>query len=182
MPAKRRTLVTCPPRTIHAEEVVPFSLAAAIELASVRGFGFSGPVQGQAESLSQRAELQRQETLLVQQQDRLLNMRLAEDIDQDTFAKKHTELRDRLASIKLQLDAVDRSHDETAELAAKVFELSQTLRNQWLTADYPEKRRLLEIVFLNCRLNDATLVPEMRKPFDVLAEGLLTKNSRGERI
>jgi hypothetical protein len=37
----------------------------------------------QAESLSQRAELQRQETLLVQQQDRLLNLRLADDIDQE---------------------------------------------------------------------------------------------------
>src|SRR5262249_11648662 len=136
----------------------------------------------QAESLAQRAELQRQETLLVQQQDRLLNMRLSEDIDQDTFARQHTELRDRLASIKLQLDAVDRSHDETAELAAKVFELSQTLRSQWLTADYAAKRHILEIVFLNCRLQDATLVPTMRKPFDVLAEGLLTKNSRGEWI
>src|SRR5258708_31810634 len=76
----------------------------------------------QAESLSQRAELQRQETLLVQQQDRLLNLRLAEDIDQDTFARKHTEMRDRLASIKLQLDVLDRSHHQTAELAAKSFE------------------------------------------------------------
>lgn len=136
----------------------------------------------QAESMAQRAELQRQETLLVQQQDRLLNMRLAEDIDQETFAKKHTELRDRLASIKLQLDAVDRSHDETAELAAKVFELSQTLKQQWFTADYPEKRRILEIVFLNSRLDGVTLVPTMRKPFDVLAEGLLSENSRGHRV
>jgi hypothetical protein len=66
----------------------------------------------QADSLAERAELQRQETLLVQQQNRLLNMGLSENIDQDTLAKKHTELRDRLASIKLQLDAVNRSHDE----------------------------------------------------------------------
>ncbi|MCA9047670.1 MAG: recombinase zinc beta ribbon domain-containing protein, partial [Planctomycetaceae bacterium] len=80
----------------------------------------------QAESLSMRAELQRQETLLVQQQDRLLNLRLADDIDQETYARKGTELRDRLASIKLQLDALDRSHDELADLASKVFELSQT--------------------------------------------------------
>lgn len=135
----------------------------------------------QAESFSQRAELQRQETLLVQQQDRLLNMRLSKDIDQETFARKHTEMRDRLASIKLQLDVVDRSHDEKAELAAKVFELSQTLRQQWLTADYATKRRILEIVFLNCSLNDVTLVPTMRKPFDVLAEGLISKNSRGDK-
>jgi DNA invertase Pin-like site-specific DNA recombinase len=136
----------------------------------------------QADSRAQRAELTRQETLIVAQQDRLLNMRLAEDIDQETFARKHTDMRDRLASIKLQLDVLDRSRDETAELAAKVFELSQTLRQQWLTADYAAKRRILEIVFLNCRLEDVTLVPTMRKPFDVLVEGLISKNSRGDRI
>ena len=49
----------------------------------------------------------------------LLNLRLADDVDQDTFARKSTEIRDRLASIKLQMDALDRSHDETAELAPK---------------------------------------------------------------
>ena len=48
-------------------------------------------------------------------------------------------MRGRLALIKLQLDVLDRSHDETAELAAKVFELLQTLRQQWLTADYAAK-------------------------------------------
>jgi hypothetical protein len=50
----------------------------------------------------------------------------------------------------------DRCHDETAELAAKVFELSQTLKEQWFTADYATKRRLLEIVCLNCRFDGGT--------------------------
>ncbi len=125
----------------------------------------------QADSRAQWAELTRQETLLIQQQARLLNMRLTDDIDQEVFAKKHTELRDRLVSIKLQLEVLDRSHDETAELAAKVLELSQTLKEQWLIADYATKRRLLEIVCLNCRLDGVSLCPEMRKPFDVLVEG-----------
>jgi hypothetical protein len=85
-------------------------------------------------------------TLFVGQQDRLLNMRIGGEIDQDTFGRKHTEMRDRLAAIKLQLNVLDRSHDETAELASKVFELSQ-LRQQWLTADYAAKRRILESCF-----------------------------------
>lgn len=76
---------------------------------------------------------------------------------------------------------LDRSHDETAELAAKVLEFSQTFRQQWLTADYAAKRRILEIVRLNFRLDGATLVPTMRKPFDVLAEGLISENSRGDK-
>lgn len=136
----------------------------------------------QADSRAQRVELQRQETLILNQQDKLLNLRIAEDIDQETFARKSTELRDRLAAIKLQLDVVDRSHDENADLAVKVFELSQTLRQQWLTADYAAKRRILEIVLLNCRLDDVNLVPQIRKPFDVLAEGLVSENSRGDWI
>jgi site-specific DNA recombinase len=87
-----------------------------------------------------------------------------------------------LAKIKLQLDVLDRSRDETAELAAKVTELSQTLRQQWLTADYAAKRRILQIVFLNCRLDDGTLVPTITKPSDVLGEVLISKNSRGDWI
>lgn len=80
----------------------------------------------QADTRAQRHELQRQASLFVTQQDRLVNMRLGEEVDQDTFARKHTELRDRLASMKLQLDMLDRSHDETGELAVKVLELSHT--------------------------------------------------------
>ena len=133
----------------------------------------------QADSLAQRAELIRQQNLLVSNQDRLLNMRINDEIDQEAFGRKQTELRDRLASIKLQLDVVDRSHDETTELTARVFELSQSLRQQWLTADYAAKRRILEIVLLNSRLDDATLVPTIRKPFDVLVEGLLVPESGG---
>jgi site-specific DNA recombinase len=43
------------------------------------------------------------------------------------------------------------------------------------TADDDNKHRLLEIVCLNGTLEDATLVRELRKPFDLLAEGLLLK-------
>ena len=84
----------------------------------------------QAETRSQRSELQRQETLIAGQQDRLLNLRIDGQIDDDTYAGKSTELRDKLASIMLQLEALNRSRDENAEIASRVFELSQTLRQQ----------------------------------------------------
>ena len=50
-----------------------------------------------------------------------------------------------------------------------------------LSSDYEVKRRILEIVFLNCDLVDTTLVATIRKPFDALAEGLISKDSRGDR-
>lgn len=82
---------------------------------------------------------------------------------------------ERLTSIKVQFEALNRSQDENAELASKVFELSQTLRQRWLTADYDEKRKILEIVWLDGRLVDATLCPTTRKPFDIVS----IRRSRG---
>ena len=48
----------------------------------------------------------------MQQQGKLLDMRLNDELDQESFAAKQTKLRDRIASIKLQLDGVSRSRDE----------------------------------------------------------------------
>jgi len=77
--------------------------------------------------------------------------------------------------------ACDLGRDENADIAIKAFELSQNLRSKWLTADYSVKRRYLEIVFLNFVLDDVTLVPETRKPFDLLVEGPLVSSSRGDK-
>jgi len=136
----------------------------------------------QESSQEHLTELNRQLTLLRRQQDQLLNLRLLEEIDQDTFAAKGTELRDRIAKLTIEVDAQDRGRAEQGEIAVKAFELSQTLKEKWFTADYRAKRRMLEIVCLNFKLVDVTLVPEWRKPFDVLAEGLVSEKSRAERI
>ena len=77
---------------------------------------------------------------------------------------------------------MNRSKFEKADVAVKAFYLSQTLREKWVTADTRAKRQILEILCLNFSLDDVTLVPEWRKPFDVLAEGLDSENSRGDRI
>ena len=135
----------------------------------------------QTDVLAQRTEIQRQMTLAVQQQHRIVDMRINHEIDADIFAGKQTELRDRIAGLKLQLDVIDRSNDEMCDLAVKVFELSQALATKWLTADYATKRRILEVVFLS-RLDDVTLVPTIRKPFDVIAEGLLVSSSQRPEI
>ncbi len=134
----------------------------------------------QAESQAQRQELQRQQTLLAEQQDRVLNMRLDDDVNQTTYANKRTEIVLRQSRFSLMPSTAHAR--KWGELTSKVFELSQVLRQKWLTADCDEKRRILEIVCLDFSLVDVTLVPTKRKPFDVLAEGLLVQSSRGDRI
>ena len=113
---------------------------------------------------------------------RFRHLRLLEEIDADTFAEKNSALRDRTAELKLEIEACDRGRNETIDLAIKAFELSQNLRSKWFASDFAAKRRILEIICLNWTLDGVSLVPEMRKPFDQVAEGLQKKDSRGDWI
>jgi len=139
----------------------------------------NGDLGGEAKKDS---ELKKRHTWLRQQQDQLLNLRLLEEIEADTYAAKARELRDEEAQVKIQIEAASRSHHETIDLAIKAFELSQNLRAKWFAADVSAKRRILEIICLNWTLDGVTLVPQMRKPFDQVAQGLQKKDSRGDRI
>ena len=136
----------------------------------------------QTESRQLISDLNRQLSNLRQQQDELLNLRLLGEVEGETYTRKAAELREREEDMKLRVEAASRGRHETADLAIKVFELSQSLTNKWETADYAAKRRILEIICLNFTLDDVTLVPEMRKPFQILAEGLSVQSSRGDWI
>lgn len=133
-------------------------------------------------SLERRQELQRQLTRAMNQQQRLVDLRLDREIDEEAFAEKRVELTDRVGELKLNLEALDRGREEMTELALQVFELSQTLRDKWVTAEADVRRKILEIVCLNYTLVDGKLCYQMIKPFDVLVEGLKSQQSRGDRI
>ena len=136
----------------------------------------------QDEARSRTAGVRRELAGIEAQRDRLLNLHLLDEIEASTFSRKDTELRDRAAHLRLQLEAGDRGQSEHADLAIKAFELSQKLAEKWLTADYSAKRQILDILCLNLSLDGATLVPTMRKPFDLLAEGLIREETRGDWI
>jgi site-specific DNA recombinase len=136
---------------------------------------------GHDDAVAQAKERQRELDTVRDQQKRLLNLRMMEEIEADTFAAKSQELRDREAELKMLIDFADRDRHEIIDLAVKAFELSQSLRERWVTADFLAKRKMLEIVCLNWKLVDVTLVPTTRKPFDLLIEGPPKKESRGDR-
>lgn len=138
--------------------------------------------EGQQASLANINDLNRQLAMVRRQQEQLVNMRLLEEIETTTYNAKSLELRDRASQLRLLVEAADRGRDETGDLAVRAFELSQNLRGKWLTADYTAKRRILQILCLNFSLEGATLVPTMRKPFNLLAEGLLSADNRGDKI
>jgi len=58
--------------------------------------------------------------------------------------------------------------------------VKEGLKQKWAERNYAEKGQLLEPLGLNFRLDGATLVYAMNKPFDALAEGLIVQSSRGD--
>jgi hypothetical protein len=58
------------------------------------------------------ADLNRQLTSLRRQQDRLLNLRLLDEVDESTFASKSTEIRDRISRLNLEVESCGRSRSE----------------------------------------------------------------------
>jgi DNA invertase Pin-like site-specific DNA recombinase len=135
-----------------------------------------------AAAIDQLKALRKQLGVLDAKQSRLLEMRMAEEIDATGYARKSTELRDERARVQERIDVLSRSNDEATDLAIQVFELSQALRARWDTSNYSARRGLLQILSLNWKLDGVTLVPELRRPFDRLIEGPLIHSGRTERI
>lgn len=121
---------------------------------------------------NRKADIQAQLTRVETQLEMLLNMRLNDELSKEGYAKKSLELRDKQAAMRFQMEACDRNSSESADLVVQAFELSQNLKGKWLTADFGEKRTIIEIVCLNLQLDSVSLCFTIRKPFDVFAEGL----------
>jgi hypothetical protein len=57
-----------------------------------------------------------------------------------------------------------------AELAVRALELSQSLTERWVKANYEAKRTILGIMLESVRLNCEKLEFSLRKPFDLLRD------------
>ena len=126
--------------------------------------------------------MRRQQTRLDNQLAKLLDLRLAEEIDGTLFTRKRDDLQKEKDEVSLRIEAISRQYAENAELVINTFELSQRLKEKWLNADIAEKRQLLNIVGLNFFLDGVTLCPEMRKPFDILAKRPSVSSNRSGGI
>jgi site-specific DNA recombinase len=130
---------------------------------------------GKVENIDHRKELERQKIQIEGKLSALLELRMDSEISSDEYSVKRRALYDRQAGISLQLQASDQDDKEIADLAIKAFELSQSLKERWVTADYQAKRTILGIMCEGVRLNCQNLEISLRKPFDVLRDDNLVR-------
>ncbi len=100
----------------------------------------------QAEAREESERIAKQLAQVRQQAERLLTLRLMDEITPETFRSKSEELKGQEGRLVLRLEGQGRQQSERADLAVRVFELSQALGEKWVASDTLEKRQLLEIV------------------------------------
>jgi len=126
-------------------------------------------------------ELTRQIDQINKDRYTLLTLRMHGEIEPDTYARKDGELRSLSKRLQIRLEGQSQQKTEIGETALRVLELSQHLKEKWVSADVEEKRLILEIVCLNLTFKNASLEITMRKPFDAIVEGLNLKIGAEER-
>ena len=124
--------------------------------------------------------LRRRKADLEAMQQRLLDAYLAGAVDKNTFTAKTALHKEELDRIEADIQTSRAAPLTGLEQAVEAFDLAQTAAERWRVSTKEERRAILEAVLLNRTLNATSLVTTKRKPFDVLAEGPILKQSRGD--
>lgn len=115
-------------------------------------------------------------------QQRLLDAYLAGGVDKNTFTAKSTQFKDEIEKAQADVQTSKAQPLTGFETVLEVFDLAQVAAERWEVLDKAGRRDILETILLKRTLSDTSLVTTKRKPFDVFAEGLLLKESRGDWI
>ena len=107
-----------------------------------------------------------------QRLSRLYDSKFDGEINEDVFKVKEEEYKNQLIEIKSQIDSSKAINPNFYEDGCKTLELSKCLYSLYVKANYEEKAKILRFVASNYALNNATLYPTYRKPFDIIAKGL----------
>ncbi len=126
--------------------------------------------------------LRRRKADLEAMQQRLLDAYLAGAVDKNTFTAKTVLHKEELDKVEADIQTSRATPLTGSEHAVEAFDLAQTAAERWRVSTKDERRTILEGVLLNRALNATSLVTTKRRPFDVLAEGPILKQSRGDRI
>jgi len=120
--------------------------------------------------------LQVQYTKLQRRIDQAYTDKLDGKIPEDVVLRKIGEWREEQSEVLAQIRSHHGANRNYLEEGVKLLELANKAYSLYRSQPAHEKARLLRLVQSNCAWDGVTPRPEYRKPFDVLAKGLSSKN------
>lgn len=92
-------------------------------------------------------------------------------LDDTSYKKQLQRIRDRRTEATLKLTKANEDLDDAhLDTMRSTLELARSAKITWATRSTAEKRRFLEIVVSNVRLDGQTVRYDLRKPFQLLSE------------
>lgn len=110
---------------------------------------------------------------------RTFQAKLDQSIPEEFFQSVFNDYQQRLSAIEQRLRNLTQAIEGDFDIALKAIELSYQAEDLYFRANSGQKRRLVKSLLSNCQLTDTTLYPTYNKPFDTLAEGIISNNKRG---
>ena len=122
------------------------------------------PVHGQSAGTTSRELSRLENRLAAVYEDKLDGL-----IDDDTWKKHHERYKSEIAEVKHRLDRHLGANLDYYEEGVRILEIAQSAYSQYIRQNNEEKRRLLDCVVSKCSVKGDEIIPEYRKPFDLLA-------------
>jgi site-specific DNA recombinase len=115
------------------------------------------------------AKLQKEYQKLQNRIDAMYVDKLDAKITQEFFDRRNGDWRTEQAEILRKIEKHQNANSSYLEEGVRLLELSQKAASLYEKQEMNEKRRILDFVFSNCLWKDGALIPNYRKPFDLLA-------------
>jgi site-specific DNA recombinase len=113
--------------------------------------------------------------------DKSYEDKLSGKISEDYWCRRSREWEEEMIDYRMQISRHEKANFNYYDTGVKILELAKQAHALYLKQNHQERRKLLDQVVLNCTYDRGSLSVSYRKPFDILAEGLICNKWRGIR-
>jgi site-specific DNA recombinase len=129
----------------------------------------------------QRQRLQQRLSLIRQRLDQAYLDKLDGKIDAGFWERKSAEWRAEEQRVMMALAGLEQSSPDRLLDASRILELANKAHFLYVSQNPAEKAKLLKVVLSNCAIDDTSLYPTYRKPFDLICERVKNEEWRRGR-
>lgn len=103
--------------------------------------------------------------------DKMYEHFLDGQLTEEEYALKRKEYCSKRDEIQKKIVSLEKADENYVVTATYLLKLANKAAELFESSEPEIKKQLLKVVLQNCELNDATLVPTYRSPFNLMAEG-----------
>ena len=115
-------------------------------------------------------ELQKENNKIQSMLDKLLDLLLAESITQNDYDKKFQQLKNKQFDINERIKSYLKADESFKITVNTILSIASKAYEIFESSNIEQKRKLINYVFSNIRLNGLSIEYDLRKPFDMMVD------------